>query len=238
MSDECVVLVHGGFHSAACWSPVLPHLKMPAIAIDLPGRGVRPADLATVTLQDCVTAVIEAADEAGFDRFTLVGHSIGGVTITETAWCHPERTAHLVYVGALVPPPGSSAAIEMTGSDFDPGEIPMIDEAIAKELFGNDLDEQQWETYWATMAPETACALNSRLSGYPRNVPATYVSLTDDIPVPPEVAARMMTNIGDHVVHRMIRAGHAVMFSKPVELAEIINGIVAPTTSVCPGTAK
>lgn len=106
MTADGVVLVHGGVHSAVCWNPVRTHLRAPVVAVDLPGRGSRPADLAAVTLADCVRAVIDSADAVGFDRFGLVGHSIGGVTITETAWRHPQRVAHLVYVGVLVPAPG------------------------------------------------------------------------------------------------------------------------------------
>jgi pimeloyl-ACP methyl ester carboxylesterase len=67
--------------------------------------------------------------------------------------------------------------------------------------------------------------LNARLGGYPFNVPATYVSMTDDVAVPPELAETMMAIIGDHVSSRVICAGHSVMFSKPVELARVINSI-------------
>lgn len=108
MSVEGVVLVHGASHIAHCWDLMLPHLSLPAVAVDLPGRGGRPADFATVTLNDCVQAVIDSADQAGLQRFALVGHSLGGVTITETAWRHPDRVARLVYVGATVPAPGGA----------------------------------------------------------------------------------------------------------------------------------
>src|ERR1700709_2603922 len=97
-----VVLVHGGMHGSWCWDPTLPYLQGPVTAVDLPGRGRRPAELSKVTLSDCVDAVIADADAQGFDRFVLVGHSLGGVTITETAVRYPGRVAALVYVGALV----------------------------------------------------------------------------------------------------------------------------------------
>lgn len=225
MSSNGMVLVHGGFHCARCWSLVLPHLNLPAVAVDLPGRGNRPADLDTVTLQDCVSAVIDAADAAGFDRVTLVGHSIGGVTITETAYQHPERINHLVYVAGLVPPAGGSVSVVMAGREFPAGTMAMIDEPVAKELFGTGLDEQQWAQCWATCVPETAAMLNARLSGYPTDVPVSYVSMTDDVPVPPDLAEQMIVNIGGHVDHRVLATGHSAMFSKPIELAEILNSV-------------
>src|SRR5262245_48074262 len=62
VSVDGVVLVHGSNLSAACWDSVVAHMHAPAVAVDLPGRGNRPADILTVTLADCVDAVIETAD--------------------------------------------------------------------------------------------------------------------------------------------------------------------------------
>jgi esterase/lipase len=88
-----VVLVHGGLNTSACWDSMLVHVEAPVVALDLPGRGSSPAEITAVTLDDCVHAVIDSADHAGFEQFALIGHSLGGVTITETAWRHPERVA-------------------------------------------------------------------------------------------------------------------------------------------------
>src|SRR5688500_13251582 len=106
MTADGFVLVHGGYHGAWCWDAVVPLLDLPSVAVDLPGRGRRPAH-GQVTVGMCVDAVLGDADAAGFDRFVLAGHSLGGVTITETANRAPERIAHLVYVAALAPPPGA-----------------------------------------------------------------------------------------------------------------------------------
>ena len=134
-----IVLVHGGMHTSACWASLLPYLKLPAVAVDLPGRCNRPGDLATIGLDECVSAVLEDADAAGFAKFALVGHSLGGITITETANLHPDRVTHLVYVGALVPAPGSSAAqLMLDGADME-GEMNPLDEEVARSFFGNDL---------------------------------------------------------------------------------------------------
>ena len=227
MTVDGVVLVHGGLHSAACWDSVQAHLEAPVVAVDLPGRGSRPADLATVTLEDCVQAVVESANEAGFERFVLVGHSIGGVTITETAWRHPLRVAHLVYVGALVPAPGMSASIVMVGVDLPPAQPVVVDEALAKTLFANDLTDQQWNNYWTGSVPEAAGIMNARLSGYPQGIPITYISMTDDVPVPSALAEQMIANLDARVQHRVLQAGHLVMLSRPRELAAAINELAA-----------
>jgi len=220
-----IILVHGGLHTSSCWAPLLPLLKGPARAVDLPGRGSRPADLQEVGLDDCVAAVIDEADAAGFDRFSVVGHSLGGVTITETGYRHPERISHLVYVGALVPPPGSSASIVMTGADLK--TMDSMPEAQARALFGNDLTDDQWVNHFNAMVPDAVGIMNARLSGYPSTIPITYISMSADVPVPPSLAEQMMANLGPNVDRRTIDAGHTVMVSQPTALADIINEVTA-----------
>jgi pimeloyl-ACP methyl ester carboxylesterase len=222
-----ILLVHGGFHSSACWRPVQDRLSGPSVAVDLPGRGSRPADLTKVTLDDCVAAVLDAADSVGYHRFVLAAHSIGGVTTTETAARYPDRVAHLVYFGALVPAPGQSAAIIMAGNDFPPGAMPMLDEAVARVLFGTGLDDNAWAAYWGAIVPETAAVLNARLSGYPRGIPITYVSMTDDVPVSPQVAQEVVATLraqsGTMISHVVLDSGHAVMQQCPNDVAELID---------------
>jgi pimeloyl-ACP methyl ester carboxylesterase len=225
MASDGVVLVHGGTHTSSCWDYLLPLLDAPACAVDLPGRGSRPADLSTVTLADCVEAVIDEADAAAFTRFALVGHSLGGVTITETAYLHPGRVSQLVYVGALVPPPGSSASVLMTGGRLE-AMTPMSEER-AKTLFGNDLTEDQWTHHFKSIVPDAVGIMNAQLSGYPGGIPITYVNMSQDVPVPPALAEQMAGNLGPGVERRTIDAGHTVMVSEPEQLAAIINEVVA-----------
>jgi pimeloyl-ACP methyl ester carboxylesterase len=225
MAPNGIVLVHGGMHTAACWEALLPLLDLPACAVDLPGRRTRPADLSQVGLESCVAAVIEEADAAGLDSFALVGHSLGGITITEMGYLYPDRICHLVYVGALVPPPGSSASILMTGADME--TMDAMPEDVARALFGNDLTEAQWVAHFRTMVPDAVGIMNARLSGYPTSVPITYINMSQDVPVPPALAEQMIANLGPNVEHRTIDAGHTVMVSRPDALAEIINAVVA-----------
>ena len=225
MTPDGIILVHGGGHTSACWEPMLTLLNLPVRAIDLPGRGSHPADIMQVGLDDCVDAVIDEADAAGFDRVALVGHSLAGVTITETAYRYPERIAQLIYVGALVPPLGSSAAILMTGAD-SVGTVDIAeDRALA--LFGNDLTDDQWAKHVQTLVPDAVGIMNARLSGYPQGVPITYVNMSRDVPVPPALAEQLHANLGPDLERRTIDAGHTVMVSQPEALAAIINEVVA-----------
>ena len=219
------VLVHGGLHTSRCWAPLLPLLDGPVVAVDLPGRGSRPADLDAVTLDDCVHAVIDDADAAGFGRFALVAHSLGGVTITETAYRYPGRVTQLVYIGALVPPRGVSASVLMTGSDLD--SLGLMGEDQARSLFGNDLTDEQWREHFAGLVPDAVGIMNARLSGYPHGIPITYINMTQDVPVPPALAEQMAANLGPGVARHTIDAGHTVMVSQPERLAELLNATLA-----------
>jgi pimeloyl-ACP methyl ester carboxylesterase len=227
MSADGIILVHGGMHTASCWAHVEPLLKLPVRAVDLPGRGSRPAELSKVSLDDCVAAVLDEADSAGFAEFALVAHSLGGVTITETAYRHGERITHLVYVGAIVPPAGSSAATVMIGQDVSQ-EVPfVVSEEFAKSAFGNDLSEEQWAVHAASLVSDAPGIMNGVISGLPSGIPVTYVNMSDDVPVPPALAEQMAANLGSDVERVTLQAGHTVMVSQPKALADVINEAIA-----------
>jgi pimeloyl-ACP methyl ester carboxylesterase len=227
MAADGIILVHGGMHTAACWALVEPLLDLPARAVDLPGRGSRPADLFGVTLDNCVAAVIEEADGAGFAQFALVGHSLGGITLCETAYRHGERITDLVYVGAIVPPAGSSAAAVMVGSDVSETDPFVVSEEFAKPAFGNDLSDAQWAAHAASLVPDAPGIMNAKIGGLPSGIPVTYVNMSEDVPVPPALANQMAANLGTGVTRRTIHAGHTVMVSQPKALADLINEAIA-----------
>lgn len=218
------VLVHGGMHTASCWDPVVPLLDGRVVAVDLPGRGRRPADVSTVTLDECVRAVLDDMDAHGIERACLVGHSMGGITLTELGHRHPDRVSHLIYVGAIVPGPGETNASIFVGEPLP--AMPLLPEAHAKELFGNDLTDEQWTAHYATLVDEAPGIFNADVSGYASGMPIAYVNMTDDVPVPPDLADRMASNLGPGVVRHTIDTGHTVMVSQPQALASFINDFV------------
>ncbi len=111
-SSITVVFVHGAWHGAWCWAPVLDELRavgVPAVAVDLPGHGADPRPLADVAGD--TAHVLEVLD--GIDGpVVLVGHSYGGVVITG-AGVHP-NVRHLVYLAALVLDHGETAMAAAT----------------------------------------------------------------------------------------------------------------------------
>ena len=221
-----VVLVHGGTCAANIWDEVRPLLPFPHVAVDLPGRGSNPADLATVTLDDCVATVIAAADAAGFDTVTLVGHSMGGITITEAGMRHADRVKSLVYLAALVPTPDVSAAQLVLGTDMPEGVMTRMPQEQSRPMFGNDMDDEGWASVAARLVDDAAGIINARVSGVPTHVHRVYIDCTDDVPVPPALVEAMLPALGDDVERRTITSGHMVMNSQPETLAAVLADVI------------
>jgi pimeloyl-ACP methyl ester carboxylesterase len=133
--NPAFVFIHGAWHDAATWRLVTPLLEARGYVVragDLPGAGRnakvprsygrRPLDLAAFATersptaepsqQDRTRAVIALIDEVTRDQarpIVLVGHSLGGLTVSAVAEAIPERVSAAVYLTALLLPPGMTA---------------------------------------------------------------------------------------------------------------------------------
>ena len=86
------VLVHGGGTTARFWDRLLPWLDRPALAVDLPGRNGKPADLASITVDDEVASVIADIEAAAPQApIILVAHSSGGLVVPTPGHAHQRR---------------------------------------------------------------------------------------------------------------------------------------------------
>lgn len=96
-----LVLVHGYLGGSAQWEAQLAAFSTThdVIAPDLPGFGRAAHMPGPSRVADFATAVITCLDRLGVDRFTLLGHSMGGMIVQEIAARHPERISALVLYG-------------------------------------------------------------------------------------------------------------------------------------------
>src|SRR3954451_3798166 len=97
-STPNVVLVHGGFVDGSGWRAVYDRLKAD-------GYNVAVVQNPTLSLEGDVAATKQVIDDRG-GPVVLVGHSYGGVVITETGT--DDRVAGLVYIAAFAPDKGES----------------------------------------------------------------------------------------------------------------------------------
>ena len=99
-----VLALHGWLDNAASFVPLaaqLPGLEL--VAIDLPGHG-HSAHLPPGTQYNtpgAICHVLEVADALGWDRFVLLGHSMGAGIASLTAAAAPERVERLIAIEAL-----------------------------------------------------------------------------------------------------------------------------------------
>lgn len=234
-----LVLVHGSGFDSSCWDPMLPFLRTTAITVDLPGRGRRPADLASVGLDDFAAAVAEDIKATGWDRVVLVGHSLAGLTIPRVAALMPDAIGRLVFVSSNVPPHGKSCFDTLDAALADGvraniaangGISPALTREMAVGLYGNDLDDAQTEWMLAHGLPEAGRVYEEPcdLSGLAHPIPRSWIRLTQDHAGNARMQDGFIANIGGAEVLDL-DCGHMAMISQPAALAELLDEIAGRT---------
>ncbi|MFE0176043.1 alpha/beta fold hydrolase [Streptomyces sp. NPDC059002] len=125
------LLVHGAWHSGQCWERVIPLLASAGhrvFAPSLTGHGDKAHLLGPdVGLDTHVDDIVGLIVEADLTEVILVGHSYAGLVISSVANQVPARIGELVYLDAMVPEHGESAA------DVQPATRALIDRAVRSE---------------------------------------------------------------------------------------------------------
>jgi len=183
------VLVHGGAHGAWCWDRMIPHLATRAVALDLPGRGARPALLEEITVDDWVDAVVEEIAALRPQPVALVGHSLAGIVLPRVAERVPEWIAQMIFVSCSVPSEGHTV-VDILAPDIRPiaeenmrnRRASVLPGEVARSMFCADMDEEQTRFVLDHLVPEAWAPMlaPSRLAGLSLGIPATYVKLLRD----------------------------------------------------------
>jgi pimeloyl-ACP methyl ester carboxylesterase len=235
------VLVHGAWHGGWCWDELIPRLERlghRARALDLPGAGADRTPAAEVTLEACARRVAEAV-EAAPGKVWLVGHSMGGASITQAAEMVPDRLEGLVYVSAGLPLDGQSFLDAANGDGRDRvQEVMVVDPATgcgaippehAPGCFYNLCSPAQVAraqamlTQWQPLAPAaTPVALSPARGG---RVARFYVECLQDNAIGIATQRRMHAAAGVRGL-ATLDADHSPFWSRPDELAQALDGFV------------
>jgi pimeloyl-ACP methyl ester carboxylesterase len=225
MADPAtVVLVHGAWHGAWCWDAVAARLRAdgaPVVALDLPsvaGGG---------DMYDDARVVRDAIVAAGGET-VVVGHSYGGVVVTEGA-AGVEGVRHLVYLTAFMLDEGESLAT-IAGSTPPDWQIADPDGrtltvAGAQQVFYNTCPPEVADAAAARLRPHTLAAFVQPVKSVAwREVPSTYVICNRDhaigVPAQEAMAARAGTT------HRL-ESDHSPFLNDPDAVAGLIRAVAA-----------
>lgn len=232
-----LVLVHGGEHAGDCWDLVIAELRrqepgLRTLAVDLPGHGNKPGDLATVTIADWVDSVVADIEEAGLGDIVIVGHSMAGVTVPGVvAKLGPSRVREMILATAFVPPQGSAIADTLGGPlavfarrAARIGRPMKIPAPAARWAFCNGMTPAQRRLTMSKLQAESARIPGEPVdrSGLPTDVPRTWILTTRDRALSVASQHASIAALGGVEAVIPVDACHEVMFSHPERLAQIL----------------
>ncbi|NCD67755.1 alpha/beta fold hydrolase [Mucilaginibacter agri] len=234
---KTIVLVPGIYSTAVIWDKVIPLLKAKGyevIAITFPGHGDDHADLSTLTMATYASSVEKAIGKR--KSIVLVGHSMGGMVISQVAEDIPGQIGKLVYLAAYIPKNGESMFTKVGQSPKNGSAnyfsvdtlhgILKMDTSKVWPLFAAD-SPHPWisavvrqQKYEEPIRPLISpVALTDAKFG---KVKKSYIFTTADSAILYPFQ-RKMVHEGRINETYLINSSHTPMFSQPERLAEIIE---------------
>ena len=275
-TNPAFVFIHGAWHNANTWNKVIPLLAkrgFASVAIDLPGAGenaqlpasyhqrpldpvafaTEPSPNAGVTQEERNAATLAAIEEAaslGNGQVVLVGHSLGGITLSPVAQMAPEQLHAVVYLTAFMLPHGMPCgamimseamaealvpslfmadpqvvgALRLDTNSDDPGYIER-----ARQAFYGDLSDADFETALSNLH----CDEPAQVLGVPSPITSDqfgtvtrhYIRCTEDraitLVAQDEMIDMVDQEMGNQTIVHTLDASHSPFYSQPEELVEI-----------------
>jgi pimeloyl-ACP methyl ester carboxylesterase len=241
MTDQkpTVVLVHGAFAESASWNGVIERLQAQGLDTVAAANPLRSLPIDAAYVRDVIAGV--------GGPVVLVGHSYGGMVITEAA-SNNDAVVALVYVGAFAPDtgesalalstkfPGSTLGEALTARSVSTGGNEL---AIRKDAFHHqfcaDVPADTAALMAATQRPVTELALST---GLPTDAPAWkqkpswFVFGADDLNIPAELSRFLAERAGSRETRELAGVSHALSVSQPGDVAASVLDAVASVSQV------
>jgi len=233
------VLVHGAWHGGWCWEKVVPLLQKQGhtvVAPDLPAHGKDKTPIAEVSLQSYADRVCDILD-AQPEPAILVGHSMGGMVITQAAEYRPDRIRTLVYLCAFLPRNGESL-LQLAQTDTEglvlPNLVPADDQQSAtvrdeaiKDAFYGDCSDEDVARAKSLLVAQPLAPLATPVSTTEANfgrAPRVYIECLKDRAIPPPLQKQMYTASPCRKVISM-DTSHSPFLSAPDKLVEHLTSL-------------
>lgn len=224
-----IVLVHGAFVDGSGW-------KQTYDLLTADGYEVIVVQNPTLTLSGDVAATEDAIERARHPVI-LVGHSYGGMVITE-AGDNP-KVRSVVYLAAFAPDAGESVS-SLAEAPAPPGEskaplVPagdflLVDQAKFPTAFAADVDVGLTGFMAAAQVPWGVAAVQANITRVAwKTKPSFFLVTTNDHMIPPSAQRTMARRSGATVAE--IASSHAVMLSHPQDVAAFIKRADVPADS-------
>ncbi len=231
------VLVSGAWHASWCWERVTPLLEAAGhrvIAPDLLGMGKDKTPVAEVTLAAWADQIADIVRRAG-DKVVLVGHSRGGIVISETAERVPDRIRTLAYLTAFLVPAGGSlvSSLGLMPQPWTRNVIPgngttSVAEPAIGPTFYNRTDPAWVARAKAQIGPEPMAPSGTPLQVTDArfgSVPRAYIECLQDRTIPIELQRLMQQKLPCDPVFTL-DSDHSPFFSAPDALAKCLLQLV------------
>ncbi|MGH7460696.1 MAG: alpha/beta hydrolase [Longimicrobiales bacterium] len=228
-AQPTILLIHGAFVDGSGWEGVYKRLRKDGYAVTI-------VQNPTTSLADDV-ALTRRAIDASSGPVILVGHSYGGVVITQAG--NDPRVVGLVYIAAFAPDNGESVATLIanppSGAPVPPILPPQdgflaLDKAKFAAAFAADVEPGVAEFMAASQVPWGVEALNGAVTEAAwKSKPSWYLVATDDKMIPPPAQRQMAKRAGATVTESP--GSHAVYVSRPEPVSKLITTAAAAVGS-------
>jgi pimeloyl-ACP methyl ester carboxylesterase len=236
------VLVHSMFHGGWSFDKIKPLLEAKGHSVsapDLAGCGDDKTPAAEVTLDGWAKSIAAIAEASG--KVILVGHSRGGVVVSQAAEYAPAHVAASVYVTALMLPNGRSAmnVPEIAAEQGFPAPTDFVAPRMTEDFTAMLPPENAEEVFYAGCSPEIRAWAVPRMGAEPLGplmtpvaltderygtVPKIYIETTEDHTLPIQTQRALIAAVKpDEVI--TLHTDHMPVMSDAAELADILDHI-------------
>lgn len=228
------VLIHGAWHGGWCWDKVVPLLRKKGHKVeapDLPGHGKDKTPIREVSLQGYADRVCKVLD-AQSEPVILLGHSMGGIVISQTAEYRPEKIKTLVYLTAFLLQNGEFM-LQVGGGDTEALVLPnlvmaedqsfaTVKEEAIKQVFYGDCSDEDVSRAKKLLVPQAAAPFGTPINITEKNfgrIPRVYIECLRDRAISPSVQKKMYETLPCRKVVSM-DTSHSPFFSAPEALVD------------------